>query len=203
VPLGGHVELHTIPHGYCGLVEVADGVSNLCCWVEVGAFRHAGCTPDRFLTSALAHNQPLRSRLRTAERIDRRWITTSVTGRRTATPVEESVWNIGDRVTMVAPLTGDGMGMGLRAAELAATILLMGFRREMPWEEATTEYARRWAREFLPRLRWGRCLEAIMLRPRSASLACLAMKGFPALTHMVYHRTRRIMPTTDSSMFVT
>ena len=69
----------------------------------------------------------------------------------------------------VAPLTGDGMGMGLRAAELAATMMLGVFQQESPWHLATVEYARRWQGEFLPRLRWGRGLEALLLQPRLAT----------------------------------
>ena len=48
VSLDRHVELHTIRHGYCGMVEVADGVTNLCCWVEAEVLRRAGGTPQPF-----------------------------------------------------------------------------------------------------------------------------------------------------------
>lgn len=202
VPRDGHVELHTLRHGYCGLVEVTGDVSNLCCWVQAEAFRRAGGTPPRFLASALTQNVPLRSRLHMAEQVGTYWMTTSFGERRTALPVADGIWNIGDRAAMVAPFTGDGMGMGLRAAELAAMIMLMGFRRELPWDQASAEYARRWRQEFLPCLRWGRRLEGILLQPKLASLACLVLNWMPSLTAMLYHRTRRIIPTTDSAMEV-
>jgi menaquinone-9 beta-reductase len=202
VPLEGHVELHTFRHGYCGLVEVAEDVSNLCCWVEAAAFRRAGGTPPRVLVSALTQNVPLRVRLQMAEQVGTHWITTSCERGRTATPVAEDIWNIGDRAAMVAPFTGDGMGMGLRAAELATTTLLMAFRRELPWAQASTEYARRWQREFRPCLRWGRRLEAILLRPRLAAVACLALDRMPSLTDWCYHRTRHMNPTTGSAVHV-
>jgi hypothetical protein len=92
--------------------------------------------------------------------------------------------------------------MGLRAAELATTILLMAFRRELPWAQASTEYARRWQQEFRPCLRWGRRLEGILLRPRLAALACLALSWMPSLTDCFYHRTRHMSPTTDSAVHV-
>jgi flavin-dependent dehydrogenase len=202
VPLDGHVELHTIRHGYCGLVEVTGEVSNLCCWVEARGFRRAGGTPPGFLASALRENPHLRSRLQKAERVGAQWTATSVADRRTVTPVDAGIWNIGDCAAMVAPLTGDGMGMGLRSAELAATIILMGFRRELSWDDASTEYARQWRREFLPRLRWGQLLEAILLQPRLASLACRAVSRMPSLADMLYHRTRQLTPTIDSPIEV-
>jgi flavin-dependent dehydrogenase len=199
MPLGGQVELHTIPHGYCGLVEVTGGVTNLCCWVEAKALQRAGGTPERLLTVALRENSRLRARLQTARRVDPHWTTTSFAYERTGMPVEAGIWNVGDRAAMVAPLTGDGMGMGLRAAELAATIELAMFRRELPWDQAADEYARRWRREFLPRLRWGRRLEAMLLRPRLAMLSCCALSCMPSLVDQLYRRTRQLIPVVKSS----
>jgi flavin-dependent dehydrogenase len=197
VPLNGHVELHTIRHGYCGLAEVTGDVSNLCCCVEMRAFRHAGGTPERFLGSALKQNRRLRARLDAAEPLNSPWVTTSYTDRHTVTPTAAGIWNLGDAAALVAPLTGDGMGMALRTAELAATITHMGFQQTLTWEQASREYGRQWRREFLPRLRWGRYLEGILLRPSTAYLACLALQLMPSLTAMLYHRTRRFVATTE------
>ena len=86
------------------------------------------------------------------------------------------------------------MGMGLRSAELAATIMQAAFRRELTWERAAAEYDRRWRRAFLPRLRWGRCLEAILLRPPLAKLGCLTLNLAPQLMDAMYRRTREITP---------
>jgi menaquinone-9 beta-reductase len=200
VPLDRHVELHTIRHGYCGMVEVADGLTNLCCWVEAEVLRRAGGTPHRFLVSALRENSHLCLRLQSVEQGGISWTTTSFTYGRTVAPVVSELWNIGDCAAMVAPLTGDGMGMGLRAAELAATMLLGVFRQESPWHLATAEYARRWQGEFLPRLRWGRGLEALLLQPRLASLACGAVHWLPLLMNQLYRRTRRLVPATGSAV---
>ena len=200
VPLDRHVELHTIRHGYCGMVEVADGVTNLCCWVEAEVLRRAGGTPHRFLDSALRENSHLCLRLQGVEQGGISWTTTSFTYGRAVAPVVSELWNIGDCAAMVAPLTGDGMGMGLRAAELAATMMLGVFRQESPWNLATTEYARRWQGEFLPRLRWGRGLEALLLHPRLASLACGAVHWIPLLMNQLYRRTRQLVPATGSAV---
>jgi menaquinone-9 beta-reductase len=202
VPLDRHVELHTIRHGYCGMVEVTGGVTNLCCWIEADALRRAGGTPRRFLDAALRENPQLRQRLQSVEPVGTSWTTTSFTYGRGVAPVASAIWNIGDCAAMVAPLTGDGMGMGLRAAELAATMILGVFRHESSWHQATVEYARRWRGEFLPRLRWGRGLEALLLRPRLAALACGTLHCFPMLMNQLYRRTRHLLPATDSPLEV-
>jgi menaquinone-9 beta-reductase len=200
VPLDRHVELHTIQHGYCGMVEVTGGVTNLCCWIEADALRRAGGTPQRFLDVALRENPQLRQRLQSIDQVGMPWTTTSYTYGGRFSPVASAVWNIGDCAAMVAPLTGDGMGMGLRAAELAATMMLRIFRQELSWSQATDEYAQRWRGEFLSRLRWGRALEALLLRPRLASLACGALDYFPALLNQLYRRTRQLYPATGSAL---
>jgi menaquinone-9 beta-reductase len=194
VPLDRHVELHTIRHGYCGMVEVTGGVTNVCCWVEAEALRRAGTLPHRFLASTFAENAHLRTRLQRAQQVGASWAATSFTYRSIVAPVTAEVWNIGDSAAMVAPLTGDGMGMGLRTAELAATMMLAVFWKESPWDQTMAEYARHWKREFLPRLRWGRGLEAMLLRPRLAWLSCLALHCLPSLMDQLYRRTRRLLP---------
>ena len=196
VPLDRHVELHTIRHGYCGMVEVADGVTNLCCWVEAELLRRTGGTPHRFLDSALRENSHLGLRLQRVEQVGLSWTTTSFTYGRAVAPVVSEIWNIGDCAAMVAPLTGDGMAMGLRSAELAATMMLEVFRQESLWNIATAEYVHRWQGEFLPRLRWGRRLEALLLQPRLASFACGALHRMPRLMHQLYRRTRQLVPAT-------
>jgi menaquinone-9 beta-reductase len=204
VPLDGHVELHTMRHGYCGLVEVTGGVTNLCCWVEAKVLHRAGGAPPNVLTSALVENSRLRSRLREAQQLGTQWTTTSFAHGRTglAVPVAEQMWNAGDCAAMVAPFTGDGMGMGLRAAELAATMLLAVFRHELSWDEAMAEYARRWRREFLPRLRWGRWLEAVLLQPWLATLSCWILDRAPSLMDQLYRRTRQLIPVAGPPMEV-
>ena len=51
------------------MVEVADGVTNLCCWVEAEVLRRAGGTPHRFLASALRENSHLGLRLQSVEQV--------------------------------------------------------------------------------------------------------------------------------------
>jgi flavin-dependent dehydrogenase len=172
---------------------------NLCCWVVSEALRHAGNAPHRFLASALAENPRLRMRVQNAEHIGPSWVTTSFTSGKTIAPVVAGIWNIGDCAAMVAPLTGDGMGMGLRSAELAATLIRAVLGGECAWQQASAEYARRWQREFGPRLRWGRGLETILLHPRLASLACVVLQRVPWFMDRVYRRTRQLSPVLTTS----
>ena len=112
VPLDRHVELHTIRHGYCGMVEVADGVTNLCCWVEAKVLRRAGGAPHRFLASGLWKMRICVYDCSASNRLAYRGRPPVLRMGETVAPVVSEIWNIGDCAAMVAPLTGDGMAMG-------------------------------------------------------------------------------------------
>lgn len=195
VHLDERVELHAVSQGYCGLVEVEGHRANLCCLTHAEALRQAGGTPERYFATALRQNAYLHGRLAEAKRLEAPWMAVSFTYRQPPAPVDHGIWQVGDSAGMIAPLTGDGMGMGLRAAELAATTLLQAFRGDLTWQQATAEYADRWWQEFIPRLRWGRRLEAMLLNPRLATLGCVVLKLTPWLIPLIYRRTRGSAPS--------
>jgi len=191
VELDQRIELHTVSDAYCGVVALEDTVVNLCCLARTDALRRAGGTLDRFYASMLMQNPHLHARMRGAKRLGPRWTTVGFTYARRPMPVEDGFWRVGDSSGMIAPLTGDGMGMAVCTAELAAATALAAFRGDLVWERTTAEYARRWQREFASRLRWGHRLETILLSPRLAILACRSLGLVPSLIDLVYRRTRR------------
>jgi flavin-dependent dehydrogenase len=162
----------------------------VCCWVKTEAFRLAGGTPDRLLAQAMRENPHLQMRLRPAKRADVPWTTVAYVPRSAVAPIEDGLWKVGDSVGMIAPLTGDGMGIGMQAAERAAALLLAAFRHDLTWAEASGEYERFWRQEFMSRLWWGRQLETIFRHPWLASLGCIALRAMPSLTNALYRRTR-------------
>ena len=188
------IELHAVPAGYCGVVQVEGGLTNLCFLIRATALRQAGGTLDRLYASMVASNPHLQARMRNARRLDPRWTAVGFSYRTRPTPVDAGIWQVGDSAAMIAPLTGDGMGMALCGAELAAQTSLAALHGGCSWQHATAAYARRWRHEFAPRLRWGRRLETILLRPSLASLMCRLLKVAPSLTALMYRRTRRIRP---------
>lgn len=191
VELEERVELHSVSDAYCGVVAVEDSVANLCALVRTDALRRAGGTLDGFYASMLMENPYLQARMQGARRLGPHWMAVSFTSASRPMPAEDEMWRVGDSSAMIAPLTGDGMGMAVCSAELAAATALAAFRGDLVWERATAEYARRWRREFAPRLRWGRRLEAILLSPRLATLACRSLGLVPSLIRVAYRRTRR------------
>ena len=83
---------------------------------------------------------------------------------------------IGDALTMIPPVTGNGMSMAFEAAELAIEPLTAYSHGEISWQRARETVAGGSDRLFRSRLGWARWLQAMMmlgpwLRPGPVSLA--------------------------------
>jgi menaquinone-9 beta-reductase len=72
---------------------------------------------------------------------------------------------IGDALTMIPPVTGNGMSMALEAAQLAAEPLRRWSAGELSWTEARKLVAQGCDQAFARRLHWARFLQQIMFAP--------------------------------------
>ncbi len=104
-------------------------------------------------------------------------------GRRT------SECRIGDALTMLPPITGNGMSMALESAAIAANSLEGYSQGEMEWGRAQRSIAVACEQTFARRLRWARLLHAAVFTRFQSALACLAIQ-WPALPNAFYRRTR-------------
>ena len=72
---------------------------------------------------------------------------------------------IGDAMTMIPPVTGNGMSMAFEAAEMAIEPLAAYSRGESSWSEARQAVATACDRSFARRLAWARRLQWMMFTP--------------------------------------
>jgi 2-polyprenyl-6-methoxyphenol hydroxylase-like FAD-dependent oxidoreductase len=72
---------------------------------------------------------------------------------------------IGDALTMIPPVTGNGMSMAFESAELAIEPLAAYARGEIAWTHAQRAVARACDEAFGKRLRWARWLQWMMFAP--------------------------------------
>src|SRR5262249_23515101 len=83
--------------------------------------------------------------------------------------------SVGDALTMIPPVTGNGMSMAFESAEVAVEPLADYSRGKLNWAEAQREIARRCDERFWTRLRWAAWLEWAILQPQArAALIMLA-----------------------------
>jgi menaquinone-9 beta-reductase len=90
---------------------------------------------------------------------------------------EHGEWCVGDAVTMIPPMTGNGMSMAFESAELALDPLVKFSRGELAWTQAQQEFARTCDHAFTARLRWAGWLQRTLFQsPFRAALLRLAAR---------------------------
>jgi 2-polyprenyl-6-methoxyphenol hydroxylase-like FAD-dependent oxidoreductase len=162
VPLTADLEMHLSPGGYVGMSRLADGEANIC-----GLFRRAANASDasacwqetlRGSTGSQRHE-----RLREAKFDEDSFC--SVAGLSLA-PQRASAGrecSVGDAITMIPPVTGNGMSMAFESAEIAVEPLAAYSAGKVSWNEAQQTIARLCDETFSRRLAWAVWLQRLML----------------------------------------
>jgi 2-polyprenyl-6-methoxyphenol hydroxylase-like FAD-dependent oxidoreductase len=78
---------------------------------------------------------------------------------------EKSEVCIGDALTMIPPVTGNGMSLAFESAQLAVEPLAAFSRGEMSWAQARQKIAGACDENFSRRLRWANWLQRLMFSP--------------------------------------
>ncbi len=189
VPLAADLEMHVLPNGYVGLCRLKDEKVNIC-----GLFRRpaaAGAGPQRWQDMLRGDaDSPLRERLAAAHWDEASFC--SVAGlclrpRRASVGLECC---LGDALTMIAPVTGNGMSLAFESAELAIEPLAAYSRGETTWQEARRRVARACDNRFARRLTWARGLQWMMFAPGLQSRFGSVVLRSEWLWRMMFARTR-------------
>lgn len=164
VALAADIELHFLPNGYVGLCQLAGGIVNAC-----GLFRSRLAIPDlsNRWRAWLAGPEAslLHERLATA-RFDAATFC-AVAGLDTRPRMAKAAdCRIGDALTMIAPMTGNGMSMALESAELATPSLVEFSQGRLSWSEAKAQISRACNARFRRRLHCAAWLQELLFYPR-------------------------------------
>ena len=171
VLLAADLEMHGSQRGYVGFCRLGGGEVNVC-----GLFRRSAGKPDSPQTwQDLLRGQPgtpLWERLAGAVLDQGTFCSVAGLSLRPyrATPQRECC--IGDALTMIPPVTGNGMSMAFEAAEMAIGPLADYSRGEITWSEARQRVAKACDHAFARRLAWARWLQWMMFTP--------LLRGWPA-----------------------
>ena len=190
VRMNADLEVHLLPQGYVGLCQLRAGVVNVC-----GVFRARAAVPDLGQTwqewlRGGGGNPALSERMATAEFLTESFCSVSGLSLEPRMAEEHAECCIGDAITMIAPLTGNGMSMAFESAELAAGPLVDYCAGRTAWSVAVAEVARSCDRTFARRLRWSRWLQtAFFCRPAAEMLLWLGARN-AGLWRALFARTR-------------
>jgi 2-polyprenyl-6-methoxyphenol hydroxylase-like FAD-dependent oxidoreductase len=160
VNLRSDIEMHLANNGYVGVCRLPDNEANVCGLFRRASQQHsAGEEPRQLLLGN--PKSGLRQRLADAEFDESSFC--SVAGLSlepvAARPDECCV---GDALTMIPPVTGNGMSMAFESATLAVEPLVCFSESSCSWPEARNEIARRHRQAFSSRLCWAKWLHKFL-----------------------------------------
>jgi len=108
---------------------------------------------------------PLFERLKEAEFDERSFCSVAGLSLRRHRAEGQDECRIGDALTMIPPVTGNGMSMAFESAEIAIEPLAAYSRDEVHWTRARAAVAQACDAAFGRRLRWARWLQWMMFAP--------------------------------------
>jgi flavin-dependent dehydrogenase len=196
VPMISDLEMHVSAGGYVGLCRLAGGVVNVC-----GLFRRVSASDGDGNASRVSRDDlrvfiggagdgVLVERLAAAEFDETSYCAVAGLSLRPHRAVSRQELCIGDAVTMIPPVTGNGMSMALESAELAVEPLVGWARGETDWWRARAAVSTRCDRAFSGRLAWARWLQPLLFSPVfRPALLCLGARS-DRLWRLLFERTR-------------
>jgi flavin-dependent dehydrogenase len=163
VSLAADLEMHVFKNGYIGICKLADGEVNVC-----GLFRRNGSAAPQQNGFDLLRGNPgtiLHERLARAEFDKNSFCSVAGLSLKPQRASEKSEVCIGDALTMIPPVTGNGMSLAFESAQLAVGPLAAFSRGEMSWAQSRQTIARACDENFSRRLRWANWLQDFLLSP--------------------------------------
>ena len=183
------LEMHVSPRGYVGLCRVNGGVVNVC-----GLFRRRPGEGDRPRDRLELLRGPtgslLHQRLAEAEFDEDSFCAVAGLSLQPHRATARSECCVGDAITMIPPVTGNGMSMAFESAELALEPMTAWSRGEISWAEIQSQIARRCDAAFARRLAWARWLQRLILTPSLQNVLVTLASRSDRFWRLAFEKTR-------------
>lgn len=190
VALVADLEMHFVPAGYIGLCRLPGGEVNIC-----GLFRSETTVPDLALRWRDWLGGPtdsvLRSRLAGAQFDEASFCSVAGLSLHPQRANQRNECSIGDALTMIPPVTGNGMSMAFESAELAIEPLAQFSSGKLTWTQAQQEIAAACDTRFTSRLRWAAWLQRALFQPYARSALLFLAARSEWFWRGIFERTRQ------------
>ena len=183
------MELHFLPSGYVGVCRLPGGIFNVC-----GMFRSETTFPD--LSKTWRHllrgpaDSALHARLASVPFDEETFCAVAGLDTRPRKAARLAGCCIGDALTMIPPMTGNGMSMALESAEFATGPLVEYSRGRLEWSQARRKIAQACDASFSRRLRWAGWLQRLLFLPPARTLLMRLTARSERLGHALFKLTR-------------
>jgi len=177
-------EMHVREGHYLGVAPTPDGRANACLVREFVPGQAPWRAPESMLRDALDADTVLAPRFRHA-RIATRVQVLGPLAVDVTRPACPGLWLLGDAAGFVDPMTGDGIHLALKGAEVAAAMAAMVLDGRQDGARAADAYAAALGRCVGPKRRFNRALRAVVGSTRAVGVAARLASVAPAAFALV------------------
>lgn len=185
---GDAVELHFLPGGYCGAVQVESGLVNICMLARQRWLAEASGDPAGVVRNVLRQTE-LGDSLAGAKEVADSLQSIAAVSFRSKDTLPTGVFGVGDAAGLVAPFLGAGVANALRGGVEAARFVDRGLRNDALAREHAA-YADWWRKEFGVTQRWSRLASAGLSQGTVAEVGVRAMRLAPLVAERLYRSSR-------------
>jgi flavin-dependent dehydrogenase len=157
------LEMHVFRHGYVGICRLTGDEVNIC-----GLFRQnhsVGSDAAGFELLRGEPGSPLQAKLARAEFVPGSTCAVAGISLRPQRAHDQPVCAIGDALTMIPPVTGNGMSLAFESAQIASPPLADFSGGKISWADAQLAIARQCDQRFAGRLFWAKWFQRALLSP--------------------------------------
>jgi len=175
------IEIHNFPGGYCGISNIEEGKSCLCYIVNAKELSAVNKSIPELEKKILSQNKNLEKIFKDADFIFKEAVTVSGINFLIKEPFNGEVFFLGDSAGSIAPITGNGMSMGLRSAFVLVNFIDQYFSEKIDLKELEKKYSEFWNKEFSARIKLSRYFQKLSEYPSLTKMTMLLFKLFPPL----------------------
>ncbi len=172
------IELHNFRDGYAGFSRVEDGRTCMAYLTTAENLKRAGSIAALEAT-VLTENPALAARLSRAEFLINPPLTISQVTFNRKSPVENHLLMLGDAAGTIAPLCGNGMSMGMRAAHMLHGLLTEFYAGHLTRPALEAAYTQAWDARFRLRILAGRTIQRFFGQPTLTSVVIRGLRAVP------------------------
>jgi flavin-dependent dehydrogenase len=183
------VGLHNFNGGYCGVSKVENNALNICYITNYEVYKLYK-NNEEFQKKILSKNPHLKKIFENCTLIFENPLSIGQISFDKKEAVENHILMIGDSAGLIHPLCGNGMAIAVHSAKIASELVFNYYKSNCTSRVFLEEqYTKKWKLHFKKRLKAGRLLANVLLKPRISSILMCILVKFPFLMPIIIKQT--------------
>ena len=184
------VALYLFRGGYCGVVGVEGGETNVCLLARQEALQESGGSPEKLLETVGRDNSDFARLMSEAEPVAGTLMVISQIPFRPKRQVVKGVFMAGDSAGVMPPFLGIGVAAALRSGSACGEVTGRCVAGELGFQAACGIYETWWRQSFHMSQKWGNVASRMLCRRSVGAAVVNGLNLFPRLGDLYYRRTR-------------